>query len=136
MVQVTVKQTFDVPASQLWDLIGQFNGIADWHPAVERSELEAGGMRRRVRLVGGGELLEQLEEVDAHQRFYTYRILEGPLPVAGYTATIRVTENNEGGATVEWSSEFEPLGRPAEVAKLIQGIYERGFENLRKMFGG
>ena len=66
------------------------------------------------------------------------RSLEGPLPVAKYHATLKVSENAGGlGCTVEWSSEFEAAGAPAsEAEKVIRGVYEAGFNNLRKMFGG
>nr|MBA3732596.1 SRPBCC family protein [Gammaproteobacteria bacterium] len=38
----------DVPAEQVWQMIGQFKSFADWHPAVEKSELEQGGSVRRL----------------------------------------------------------------------------------------
>ena len=43
----------------------------------------------------------------------------------------------EGGAEIEWSSEFKPSGAPeSEAVQAIQGIYQAGFDSLRKMFGG
>jgi hypothetical protein len=37
---------------------------------------------------------------------------------------------------VAWISEFEPSGAPeGEAVKVIRGLYEVGFENLRKLFG-
>lgn len=64
-------------------------------------------------------------------------ILQGPLPVAGYKATLHVEENKDAkSCKVEWSSSFEPAGASEpEAVKVIRGIYEAGFENLRKMFG-
>lgn len=46
-------------------------------------------------------------------------------------------ENKDGkSCTVEWSSSFEPAGASeSEAVKVIRGIYEAGFDNLRKMFG-
>ena len=61
MADVKVTMPFSVPASDIWDKIGNFNALPDWHPAVERSELEEGGTLRRLHLVGGGEILEKLE---------------------------------------------------------------------------
>ncbi len=137
MANVIVKQSFAIPASQIWDMIGQFNGLADWHPGIVKSELEEGGTRRRLTLEGGGgEIVEQLEAHDESGRLYSYSILESPLPIKGYAATIKVSENEGGGCTVEWSSDFQPLGPPTEVQDMIRGIYDAGFENLKKMFGG
>lgn len=41
-------------AAQIWHRIGGFNALPDWHPAVEKSELEEGGTVRRPSLAGGG----------------------------------------------------------------------------------
>ena len=137
MTSVSVTQDLPVPAQMVWNTIGGFNALPDWHPAVEKSDLsEDGGVTtRKLSLVGGASILERLEQIDDNERVYSYSILEGPLPVANYTATIRV-KATAGGCSVEWSSEFEPSGAPeTDAAAAIRGIYEAGFENLKKMFG-
>jgi hypothetical protein len=116
--------------------LGQFNALPDWHPAVQSSELEDNGRIRRLRLFGGGEIVERLEKIDDSDRVYRYSILSGPLPVANYTATLRVRDDGKGKSTVEWSSEFEPSGASEnDAVKAVQEVYEAGFENLKKMFG-
>ena len=36
-----------------------------------------------------------------------------------------------------WSSNFEAVGAPENNAvEVIQGIYQQGFDNLKKMLGG
>ena len=41
------------------------------------------------------------------------------------------------GSKVEWSSDFEAVGASNDDAvKAIQDIYDAGFENLKKIFGG
>ena len=137
MASVSVNQDLPVPAQMVWTTIGGFNALPDWHPAVENSELEkdGGNTLRRLHLAGGGEIVEKLEQIDDNERLYTYSILSGPLPVANYTATIRV-KATAGGCNVEWSSEFDPAGAPEnDAVAAIQGVYEAGFENLKKMFG-
>lgn len=138
MTKVNVTQELPVPAQAVWQVIGGFNALPDWHPAVEKSETkkEKGEMTRTLTLAGGGTIVERLETADDKERTYTYSILNGPLPVADYTATIRVRESGLG-CSVEWSSEFTPSGAPeSDAAAAIRGVYEAGFENLRKMFGG
>ena len=61
MTKVTVMEEFSASAHQIWNLIGGFNALPDWHPAVERSELEEGGTVRKVTLVDGVTILEKLE---------------------------------------------------------------------------
>ena len=117
--------------------IGGFNALPDWHPAVEKSELEEEGTMRRLSLAGGGTIIEKLEKRDEKERVYTYSIINSPLPVANYTATIRVMDDGSGNSTVEWASEFNADGAPENDAiDVIQGIYQAGFDNLKKMFGG
>ncbi len=138
MAKVSSSTDLPVPAKTVWDVIGNFNALPDWHPAVEKSEIkkEDGSTLRKLSLVGGGSIEEKLEQIDDKERLYTYSILSGPLPVANYRATLRVRDGDKG-CTVEWSSEFEAKGAPENAAvEAISGIYEAGFENLKRMFGG
>ena len=139
MTKVSLSTKLGASAQQVWDLNGGFNALPDWHPGIEKSEIEGTDeiALRRLSIVGGGEIVERLEKLDEHGHSYSYSILSGPLPVANYHATIRVNENAGGNATVEWSSEFEPKGAPeADAAKLVEGIYQAGLDNIKKMFGG
>ena len=136
MSDVNVSTVVPVTADQIWKMIGGFHALSAWHPAIETSELEAGGRIRRLKLVGGGEIVEKLERFDDSAHTYTYSILEGPLPVRNYTATIKVSPVDDGGAKLEWSSNFEPAGLPEnDAVAAIRGVYEAGFENLKKLLG-
>jgi Polyketide cyclase / dehydrase and lipid transport len=134
-----VSMSLDVPASldQVWRLIGGFNALPEWHPAVQKSELQEGGRVRQIQLAGGGSIVERLESFSESEHLYTYLIERGPLPVANYTATIRVRqEPGKQGCIVEWSSDFSPSGASeADAVKAIQSVYQAGFDNLRKLFG-
>jgi lambda repressor-like predicted transcriptional regulator len=138
MAKVSSATELPVPAATVWAVIGNFNALPDWHPAVAKSELKKddGGTLRKLSLVGGGTIEEKLEQIDDKERLYTYSILAGPLPVSNYTATLRVRDGGKG-CKVEWSSEFDAKGAPeSDAVAAISGIYEAGFENLKKMFGG
>ena len=139
MAKVSLAMTLPVPARTVWDAIGGFNSLAKWHPAVASSEeaKEGAATVRRLTLHGGGSIVERLEGKDDKKRMYSYSILQGPLPVSGYKATLHVEENADGkSCKVEWSSSFEPTGASEpEAVKVIRDIYEAGFESLRKMFG-
>lgn len=136
MAKVSMKTTVEAPVAQVWQKIGGFNALPDWHPAVEASSLEAGGKRRRLKLAGGGEIVEEQIGHDDGKRSYSYSIVSGPLPVANYRATLTVKEEQDGSATVEWSGDFDPVGPENDAVKVIQGVYQAGLDNLRKMFGG
>jgi len=138
MAKVNMTTSVGVDAKSLWDFMGGFNALPDWHPAVEKSELEEEGQVRRLSLAGGGTIVERLMTVDDKERVYSYSIESSPLPVANYTATIRVRDEGDGNrSVVEWSSEFNPAGASeADAVKAIEGVYRAGFESLKKLYGG
>ena len=133
MAKVTVIEEFSASAEQIWNVIGGFNALPAWHPAVERSELEEGGSIRKLTLVDGAVILERLEHHSDETREYRYSIVENPLPVADYLATLKVSEHEEG-SQVEWSGEFDPSGVSAdEAVELIHGIYQAGLDHLKQV---
>ena len=136
MAKISMSTDLNASADQVWKLIGGFNALPDWHPAIEKSELTQEGQTRTLSLAGGGRIVEKLEKVDDGARTYTYSIIDSPLPVKNYTATITVTGEGDN-STIEWSSEYEAAGASnAEALETIEGIYQAGFDNLKKMFGG
>ena len=125
--------TLQAPVLEVWALIGDFHGMQRWHPMVKSSTREHVGDDefRALELVGGGRLLEHLEEKTRYH--YDYSILRGPLPVAHYHARLAVADTGHG-TSVTWTSSFTPRAEGAEA--LVAGIYEAGFEALKQRFGG
>lgn len=68
MPKISLNTDLNVSADEVWKLIGGFNALPDWHPAVEKSELEAEGQQRRLSIAGGGTIIEKLEKVDDNSR--------------------------------------------------------------------
>ena len=129
---VTRTMTLSAPISEVWGLIGNFHGLAIWHPAVESSTREAVGDEefRLLGLAGGGEIMEHLVGKTTHS--YTYSIIRSPLPVAHYEG--RIEANIAGSGTeVTWSSSFTPTAEGAE--EVVAGIYEAGLNALADKFG-
>ena len=98
MTKVSMSMDLGVPADKVWDLIGGFNALPDWHPAVEKSEIEGEGKGsiRTLHLVGGGTITERLEQLDEAGKVYSYSIISSPLPVANYNSTIRLHDSEDG----------------------------------------
>jgi hypothetical protein len=135
MTKVTVATKVTAPAEEVWRLVGGWNALPDWHPAVETSAIEEGGHKRRLKLADGAEITEQLEKFDGEAKTYTYSIIASPLPLADYRSTITVRREGET-STIEWSTTFEPVGVPeTELAKSLENFYQSGFDNLRKLLG-
>ena len=125
-----VTMTSSMSPDALWKKIGDFCGIGDWHPAVEKCVLSADGKQRTLSLKGGGTIVEALEDLDNANHAYTYTILSGPLPVANYHSTISVSADPKGSA-VKWVGTYDAKGATdADAKKVIDGIYEAGEKAL------
>lgn len=139
MAEVEMTVELGASAEQVWRLVGGFDSLSRWHPAVASSLVgqEGGRTVRRLGLHGGGTIIEALEHHDGAARRYTYSILDGPLPVANYRSELSVDEQGGERCRVRWSSRFEPDGVPEpEAVETIRGIYKAGLDTLRERFGG
>ncbi|CAM3069700.1 MULTISPECIES: SRPBCC family protein [Methylobacterium] len=131
-LEVTRSADIAAPPAKVWQTIGEFCGIGDWHPAIEKCVLsDKDGLKvRTLSLKGGGTLKEEQVSRDDKVMSYTYTILEGPLPVADYKSTLAVAPEGTG-SKVTWSGTFNAKGAPDTVAvDAIQGIYESGLKAL------
>lgn len=120
------------PPAAVWKTIGEFCGIGDWHPAVEKCELSEkdGKTIRTLSLKGGGAIVEEQLARDDKKLDYTYAILESPLPVSDYKSTISVAPAGQG-SKVTWKGSFKAKGAPdAKAEEVIGGIYDAGLKAI------
>lgn len=137
-----------VPASadQVWQVVRDFNGLSNWHPAIASSEIEGGGSGqevgavRRLGLADGGSVAERLLVLDDDDRTYTYAFTDaGPFPVRSYRSTIRVAPITATGQTfVEWWAWFDSDADVEEqmTSTYANGVYAAGIAALANQFGG
>ena len=142
MVKVTRSTIIDAPIGAVWAILRDFNSHAGWHPAVSASRIEAGrasdeiGCVRDFALADGGALREQLLSLSDRDHTLSYCILDAPMPIEGYAASIRLRPVTDGDRTFwSWESRFEtPPDREEELAQLVsEGIYEAGFAAVKRM---
>ena len=129
-----VKKMVDVPASPdaVWKTIGDYCGIANWHPAIEKCEISKkdGATYRTLSLKGGGTILEKQTAWDDKSKTYSYTIEESPLPVANYKATIAVAPKGSGSEVI-WTSNFTAKGADdAKASSTIGGIFDAGLGGI------
>jgi hypothetical protein len=139
MTEVRRTFNFDVPASRLWEMVRGFNDLPKWHPAIISSEVEGDGIGTLRRLTVAGvdpQLVEKLLAFDDEGRSLRYGMTDTPLPVANYVSDMVVREDG-AGSVLEWSSSFDAAGAPeADVIGLIGGIYDAGYEGLKRVLAG
>ncbi len=144
MVKVIRSTILNAPVENVWDVIRDFNGHDQWHPAVATSQIERTnpsdmvGCVRRFRLKDGAELREQLLTLSDIEQSFSYCLLDTPIPLFNYVAHCRLFPVTDGDLTFwEWESRFDtPLGQEGDLAELVgDRIYSAGFEAVRTHMG-
>lgn len=120
------------PVDAVWQKVGDFCGIAQWHPAIAKCDLSADKKERTLTLKGGGTIVEKLVRWSDKTHSYTYRIVSGPLPVADYESTLHVRAAKSGtGSVITWRGHYSAKGASeADAKKAIDGVYEAGLSAL------
>ena len=145
MVQVYVSSVIEAEADAVWRRIRDFNGLPMWHPAIADSRIETNepsdkvGCIRHFHTRDGGLIRERLLALSDFEYSCTYSILESPMGVENYTATIKLTPVTDGARTfIEWSAEFDcDERRERELSELIgNGVFQGGFDALKRHFSG
>lgn len=144
MPRVVRSTIMAAPVEAVWEVIRDFNGHDQWHPAVAESHVERGrpadcvGCVRNFRLEDGANLREQLLTLSDLEQTFSYCLLDTPIPLFNYVAHVRLFPVTDGDRTFwEWESRFDtPTGRAGELAELVgDGIYVAGFEAIREHMG-
>jgi hypothetical protein len=144
VIRVYTSSVIEAPAEAAWALARDFNGLPKWHPAIAESRIEGNwpadriGCIRNFRLRDGGVIREQLLTLSDYDYQCTYSILESPMGVTNYVATLKFTPVTDGNRTfAEWSAEFD--APPAQERKLAedigQGVFQVGFDAIKNYFG-
>ena len=145
MVKVYTSSVIDAPADRVWAAIRDFNALPNWHPVIKDSRIEGGlhadrvGCIRNFNLKDGGNLREQLLTLSDYDYSYTYSILESPLGVSNYIATLKLTPITDGNRSfAEWTAEFDcDPAKTRELAEIIgNGVFQGGFDALKHQFTG
>ena len=144
MIRVYTSSVIDAAAEAVWALIRDFNGLPKWHPGIADSRIEGNwpsdrvGCIRNFRLKDGGNIREQLLALSDFDLQCVYSILESPMGVENYVATMKLTPVTDGNRTfAEWSAEFDVSpARERRLAEDIgQGVFQVGFNALKAYFG-
>ncbi len=128
------SKTIDVAASpeKVWQTIGNFCSIADWHPAIASCApgQQSGKPTRTLTLKNGATILEEQTARSDPKMQYSYTMLKTPLPVSNYHSTISVRKKGSG-SEISWKGTFKAKGASnADATKAIQGIYDSGLDAL------
>jgi hypothetical protein len=141
MPRIYVSSVIDAPPSRVWERVRDFNGLPRWHPRIRDSRIENGepsdrvGCVRDFHLQNGDRLREKLLGLSDYDMFCTYSILDSPMALTDYVATLRLTPVTDGDRTfIEWTAEFDCAPEMAEqlVGGIGQDVFQAGFDALKR----
>ena len=92
---------------------------------------------RNFRLKDGGRIRERLLGLSDYDLSMTYSILESPMAVTNYVATLKLTPVTDGDRSfAEWSAEFDcaPTGEAELVAHIGRNVFLAGLRALQARF--
>ena len=145
MARVYTSSVINASAARVWARVRDFNGLSNWHPAIAESRIENGepadkvGCVRNFSLRNGDRLREQLLGLSDFDMFCTYSILDSPMPLTNYVATLRLNPITDQDRTfIEWSADFDcaPDKEGELVSNIGGGVFQGGFDALKRAFGG
>ena len=126
----------DPPIEKVWAAVRAFDGVAHWNPGVAAARLESGsptgvGSVRHLDIVDGTVFRETLLAHSDIERFYSYDIIEGPLPCRNYVSTHRFVPITDGDKTLGiWEAEFDCA--PEDEAELDTVVGDRIYVNAMR----
>jgi hypothetical protein len=139
MAKIQVSSVIPVPVERVWEHVRDFNGLPKWFPGVTDSHIEAGtaanqaGCVRNFGLEGGPRIREQLIELSDSDHRCHYKMIECPLPIQNYVATIRLS--SQGKDTLfEITSQFDSP-EEKEMVGMLTNTYQGAFALVKKHFG-
>jgi Polyketide cyclase / dehydrase and lipid transport len=143
MIRLYTSSVIDAAADTVWSRIRDFNALPLWHPLIADSRIENGEPSDRVGCIrhfhtrDGGMIRERLLALSDYDYTCSYEILESPMGVANYVATLKLTPITDGNRCfAEWTAEFDCAeGRETELSQTIgHGVFQGGFDALRRHF--
>ena len=143
LTKITIAKKMTVPSGKAWEAISDIGRLDVWFPSIAtcRVEGEGVGAHRYMTSYRGGDIVDQIVEIDPPNRRLRYQRVRSPFPVSSYKGTVEVFESFDSRAVVVWTVDFEsePNVR-ATVAEALRAGIAAGVdgmeEDLRGKVGG
>jgi Polyketide cyclase / dehydrase and lipid transport len=124
--KAVIARKMRVPSSEVWEAVRGIGGLDVWFPSIASCRVDGDGVgaRRSMTMEGGGEITDEVVDVDSTLRRLRYERTESPFPVSSYRGTVEVFESFDSLAVIVWTVDFEsePEVGPAVARALEAGI--------------
>lgn len=145
MAKIFRSSVINSSIDDVWAKIRDYNALPDWNPAFVDSHIESDepsdkvGCIRNFNLKDGGNIRERLLTLSDAEHLCTYTILESPLPLENYVATLRLLPITDGNRTyIEWAAEFNWSTEEEQnlINMIGDGVFQGGFNALKSALEG
>jgi len=125
MAQAETDIAIDRSPDEVWKLVRDFGGLAQWMPGVETCTVDGD-----IRTIGmmGISVKEKLVKLDDDNRTLQYSVVESPMDkLESHLVTI-ATAPEGSGSRVTWTTKVEP----DELLGLFAPLYENAIVEIKK----
>ena len=137
MIKVNKTALIAAPAEEVWESVRDFNGLPKFVSLIAESKMQVSGLGavRSLTFADGHEAVETLKELDDELMTLRYSLENAPRPFRDYEATMHLARLDGDRCQLDWSSTFEASEGVSdeEARSLPEGLYEAGFEGLKKL---
>jgi carbon monoxide dehydrogenase subunit G len=112
------------PADDVWKVVRDFGGLAEWMPGIESCRVEGDD---RILETMGMELVETLRRCDDDARTLVYGITKSPMGIEHHEATIAVTPTGDSTSHVTYSVDVTP----DSMTEVMSGAYAGALTTLK-----
>ena len=124
MANVEHQVHIDATPDEVWAVMGNFFGLADWFPGIERCEKSSDDVRTIY--MGTIEIDERLLERDEDAKSFAYTIDKGPMPLEHHRADWSVVPDGDGSLLT-----VKAEVRPDDALAIFDPVYKQAAEGLR-----
>lgn len=144
-MKVYESAVIDAPVEVIWAMLRDFVGLTVWSSVVSDAKMindkqsDQVGAIRHLDIVDGSVFVETLVALSDEETWLRYNIVEGPLPVTNYVATMRLRPVTDGNRTfVSWSAEFDTPDKHRDAMQKAVGgqICAGGLQAMKAYFEG
>jgi carbon monoxide dehydrogenase subunit G len=129
MASGTSEVSIATNPDNVWKLIRDFGGVADYMPGIDSCTVD--GDVRTLQMMGI-EIKEQLRDLDDDTRRFTYSVIASPMDnLESHEATVAVDPEGTG-THLAWTVTVVP----DELLPLFQGAYDGAVNAMKTKFEG
>lgn len=137
--KVVIHHHFAVTADDAWSKLGRFSAIADWQSLVAscQSEERADGFYRVMAMQDASVFVERLETFSHPERFFSYSIISGPLPIKNYLSDFQIIPNGDE-CDLQWRAWYDvpPEMDSQQIKSDLEGLFSNGINGMLTLLAG